>query len=93
MRIGMPIIILFLVFPFEINAQEKEWIFKKDSEEIDENYYCPICYIIIGTESDMCPDCGVEFEELHEEYECPDCGTDIGMEIDICPKCGTEFEE
>ncbi|MCP4310580.1 MAG: hypothetical protein GY790_04910, partial [Bacteroidetes bacterium] len=31
MRIGILIIILFIVLPFEINGQEKEWILNKDS--------------------------------------------------------------
>ncbi|MGA1849032.1 MAG: Ig-like domain-containing protein [Thermoplasmatota archaeon] len=65
---------------------------KKDiEEELKEEFECPECHNLVGSDDTVCPHCGAEFEE--EAYKCPKCGNVLDPEDDECGECGYDFSD
>jgi hypothetical protein len=65
---------------------------KKDiEEELKEEFECPECHNLVGSDDTVCPHCGAEFEE--EAYKCPKCGNILDPEDDECGECGYDFSD
>ncbi|MGA1793756.1 MAG: Ig-like domain-containing protein [Thermoplasmatota archaeon] len=60
-------------------------------EELKEEFECPECHNLVGSDDTVCPHCGAEFEE--EAYKCPKCGNMLDPEDDECSECGYDFSD
>jgi RNA polymerase subunit RPABC4/transcription elongation factor Spt4 len=60
-------------------------------EELKEEFECPECHNLVGSDDTVCPHCGAEFEE--EAYKCPKCGNMMDPDDEECPECGYDFSD
>jgi RNA polymerase subunit RPABC4/transcription elongation factor Spt4 len=86
------IIILVLVIIVAIGLFFYMQSRKKDiEEELKEEFECPECHSLVGSDDTVCPHCGAEFEE--EAYKCPKCGNMLDPDDDECSECGYDFSD
>ncbi|MGA1872788.1 MAG: Ig-like domain-containing protein, partial [Thermoplasmatota archaeon] len=60
-------------------------------EELKEEFECPECHNLVGSDDTVCPHCGAEFEE--EAYKCPKCGNMLDPDDEECSECGYDFSD
>jgi RNA polymerase subunit RPABC4/transcription elongation factor Spt4 len=62
------------------------------SQELGEQFLCPVCETLVAADATVCPGCGAEFSEGETtEYECPVCKAAVPADAGQCPSCGAYF--